>query len=246
MNRMKNLLVVAGLAALILTSCGKPNYNAKISNETDSVSYYIGLFYGKQLKSGGELTSLNIDAMAKGLNEAFNNDSIKISQEDLSQRLQMYFMKFQKRLSDKNLKEGEEFLAKNRTKPGVQTTPSGLQYQVVKEGTGPMPDSSSLVSVHYTLYHADGKKIESSVGREPAKFKVTQVIPGWTEALLKMKVGSKWKLFVPAKLGYGERVGRGSDLRPNEALVFDVELLNIEAEPAQPAQPAQQQMRPRK
>lgn len=235
MKRMKNLLVVAGLVALILTSCGKSNYNAKISSESDSVSYYVGLFYGKQLKGSG-LETLSVDAMAKGLHEAFYNDSIKITQEDLSQKLQMYFMKFQKRLSDKNLKEGEEFLAKNRTKPGIQTTPSGLQYQVVKEGTGPMPDSSSLVSVHYTLYHVDGKKIESSIGREPAKFKVTQVIPGWTEALMKMKVGSKWKLFVPANLGYGERVGRGSDLKPNEALVFDVELLNIEKEPAQPAQ----------
>jgi FKBP-type peptidyl-prolyl cis-trans isomerase FklB len=236
MKRMKNLVVVAGLVALILTSCGKSSYNAKLSNESDSVSYYVGLFYGKQLKGSG-LESLSVDAMAKGLKEAFYNDSIKLSQEDLSQRLQMYFMKFQKRQSDKNLKEGEEFLAKNKTKPGIQTTPSGLQYQVVKEGTGPQPDSSSLVSVHYTLYHTNGKKIESSVGQEPAKFKVTQVIPGWTEALMKMKVGSKWKLYVPANLGYGERVRSGGDLKPNEALVFDVELLNIEKEPASPQQP---------
>ncbi|NJK94760.1 MAG: FKBP-type peptidyl-prolyl cis-trans isomerase [Bacteroidales bacterium] len=233
MNRMKQLLVVAGLLTFILTACNKPNYNVKISTETDSISYLIGIHYGKQLKSGGELSSLNVDALAKGLNEAFNKDSLKISDEELSMQLNMLFMRLQKRVSEKNLKEGQEFMAKNKTKPGVQTTPTGLQYQVVKEGTGPMPDSSSLVTTHYTLYHINGEKVESSVGAEPAKFKVTQVIPGWTEALLKMRVGSKWKLFVPAELGYGERVGRGSPLKPNEALIFDIELLNIEKDTQQ-------------
>jgi FKBP-type peptidyl-prolyl cis-trans isomerase len=226
---MKQLLVVAGLIAAILTSCNnKPNYNAKIKNETDSISYLIGIAYGKQLKSGGELSDLNIDALAKGMNEAFNNDSVKITDEDLNMKLSTYFAMLQKRVSEKNLKDGQEFLEKNKTKEGVQTLPSGLQYQVIKEGTGPMPDSSSLVTAHYTLYHIDGKEVESTLKGEPAKFKVTQVIPGWTEALLKMRVGSKWKLYVPAELGYGERVGRGSPLKPNEALVFDVELMNIE------------------
>lgn len=233
---MKQLFVLVGLMGIILTSCNKPNYNVKISTENDSISYLIGIAYGKQLKSGGELSSLNIDALAKGLNEAFNKDSIKISDEELNMQLNMFFQRLQKRLSDKNLKDGQEFLAKNKTKQGVQTLPSGLQYQVIKEGTGPMPDSSSLVTAHYTLYHIDGKEVESTLKGEPAKFKVTQVIPGWTEALLKMKVGSKWKLFVPAELGYGERVGRNSPLKPNEALVFDVELINVEKD-TQPANP---------
>lgn len=238
---MKQLFVLVGLMGIILTSCNKPNYNVKISTENDSISYLIGIAYGKQLKSGGELSSLNIDALAKGLNEAFNKDSIKISDEELNMQLNMFFQRLQKRLSDKNLKDGQEFLAKNKTKQGVQTLPSGLQYQVIKEGTGPMPDSSSLVTAHYTLYHIDGKEVESTLKGEPAKFKVTQVIPGWTEALLKMKVGSKWKLFVPAELGYGERVGRNSPLKPNEALVFDVELINVEKD----TQPANPMMNPR-
>lgn len=241
MIRMKQLFVLVGLMGIILTSCNKPNYNVKISTENDSISYLIGIAYGKQLKSGGELSSLNIDALAKGLNEAFNKDSIKISDEELNMQLNMFFQRLQKRLSDKNLKDGQEFLAKNKTKQGVQTLPSGLQYQVIKEGTGPMPDSSSLVTAHYTLYHIDGKEVESTLKGEPAKFKVTQVIPGWTEALLKMKVGSKWKLFVPAELGYGERVGRNSPLKPNEALVFDVELINVEKD----TQPANPMMNPR-
>lgn len=228
---MRNFLAIAGLMGLILTSCNKPNYNVKVSSETDSISYLIGIAYGKSLKSGGELTSLNIDAMAKGINEAFNNDSVKITEEELNTRLNNYFMKLQKQMSERNLKEGQEFLAKNKSKKGVQTLPSGLQYEVVKEGTGPMPDSSSLVTAHYTLYHIDGTEVESSLKGEPAKFLVNQVIPGWTEALLKMRVGSKWKLYVPANLGYGERVGRGSQLKPNEALVFDIELLNVEKNP---------------
>jgi len=225
---MKQLVVLVGLLGVILTSCNKPNYNVKVTTETDSVSYLIGIAYGKQLKSGGEFTTLNIDALAKGMNEAFNGDSIKLTDAELNGLLNIYFQKMQKKVSDKNLKDGQEFLAKNKSKQGVITLPSGLQYQVIKEGTGPMPDSSSLVTAHYTLYHIDGKQVETTAKGEPAKFKVTQVIPGWTEALLKMRVGSKWKLFVPTELGYGEKVGRGSPLKANEALIFDVELMNIE------------------
>lgn len=235
--RMKQLLVLVALLGVVLTSCNKPNYNTKISNENDSISYLIGIAYGKQLKQGGELTELNIDALAKGMNEAFNGKTVKISDEELNMKLNTYFTTLQKRLSDKNLKEGEEFLAKNKTKQGVQTTPSGLQYQIIKEGTGPMPDSSSLVTANYTLYHINGDTVETTAKKEPAKFVVTQVIPGWTEALLKMRVGSKWKIFVPAALGYGERIGRGSPLKPNEALVFDIELLNVEKNVEQPQGP---------
>lgn len=238
MMRMKQLFVLVAMLGVILTSCNKPNYNTKITTESDSISYLIGIAYGKQLKSGGELTTLNIDALAKGMNEAFNNDSVKIGETELNMQLNMFFTRLQKRVADKNLKDGKEFLEKNKTKPGVQVLPSGLQYQVIKEGTGPQPDSSSLVTAHYTLYHInDTVPVESTLKGEPAKFKVTQVIPGWTEALLKMRVGTKWKLFVPAELGYGERVGRGSPLKPNEALVFEVELLNVEVDTAQPENP---------
>lgn len=116
---MKQLFVLVGLLGLILTSCNKPNYNAKISTENDSLSYLIGIAYGKQLKSGGEITELNIDALAKGLNEAFNKDSLKITDEELNMQLNSIFQRLQKRLSEKTLKEGQEFLAKNKTKSGV-------------------------------------------------------------------------------------------------------------------------------
>lgn len=231
---MKQLFVLVGLLGLILTSCNKPNYNAKISTENDSLSYLIGIVTGKQLKGGGEITELNIDAVAKGINEAFNNDSLKLTEEEINNQLSSIFQRLQKRLSDKNLKEGQEFLAKNKTKSGVQTLPSGLQYKVEKEGTGPLPDSSSIVTTHYTLTHINGDTIESNFNTEPAKFKVTQVIPGWTEALLKMRVGSKWQIWIPTELGYGERVRPGSPLKANEALVFTVELINVEKDTTEP------------
>jgi FKBP-type peptidyl-prolyl cis-trans isomerase FklB len=237
--RMKQIVLFVGVLGLILSSCSnKPNYNVKIKTETDSISYYIGLYYGKTLKAGGELESLNVDAVAKGLNEAFMADSLKISDQALEMQLQSHFMKLQKRMSDNNLKAGREFLENNKKKAGIQTLPSGLQYEVIKEGTGPVPDSSNVVSFFYTGYHINGKFFESNVKKEPLKYKVNQLIPGWTQALLKMHVGSKWKLYIPSELAYGERVGRGSPIKPNETLIFDVELVNIEKEQPQPAQPA--------
>lgn len=227
---MKQLLVLVAVVGIILSSCGKSGQTAKLKNETDSISYYIGIAFGKQLKSIG-LTDYNATALAKGMNEAFKKDSLKITDEELNMKLSTYVALLRQRASEKNLKAGQDFLAKNKEKKGVQTLPSGLQYEVVKEGSGPMPDSSSLVTCHYTLYHIDGKVVESSEKREPAKFLVTQVIPGWTEALLKMRVGSKWKLYVPTNLAYGENIRPDGPLKANEALIFDIELLNVEKNP---------------
>jgi FKBP-type peptidyl-prolyl cis-trans isomerase len=176
--RMKQLLLFVGVLGIVLSSCNKPNYHAKIKTETDSISYYIGLYYGKSLKAGGELESLNVDAVAKGLSEAFNSDSLKITDQELEVQLQSHFTKLQKRMSDKNLKAGRDFLENNKKKAGVQTLPSGLQYEVIKEGTGPIPDSSHIVSFFYTGYHIDGKQFESNVKKDPIKYKVTQLIPG--------------------------------------------------------------------
>jgi FKBP-type peptidyl-prolyl cis-trans isomerase FklB len=122
---------------------------------------------------------------------------------------------------------GEAFLAANAKKPGVVTRPSGLQYKVLKDGTGAIPSRTSIVTTHYRGTLIDGTEFDSSYARnEPASFGVTQVIAGWTEALQLMKVGSKWELYLPSTLAYGSR-GAGSDIGPNEALIFEVELLAI-------------------
>ena len=125
------------------------------------------------------------------------------------------------------IKEGKEFLAANAKRPEVKTLPSGLQYEVMKEGTGAIPTAQDKVSVHYHGTLIDGTKFDSSVERgEPAEFGVTQVIPGWVEALQLMKTGSKWKLFIPSNLAYGERAA-GAVIKPFSTLVFEVELLDI-------------------
>jgi FKBP-type peptidyl-prolyl cis-trans isomerase FkpA len=133
----------------------------------------------------------------------------------------------QKEAAEKNKAEGEKFLADNAKKPGVKVTASGLQYQVIKEGTGAKPAATDQVSVHYTGTLIDGTKFDSSYDRnEPAKFALNGVIPGWGEALQLMKVGSKYKLFIPSNLAYGDR-GTPGPIGPNAALIFDVELLEI-------------------
>jgi FKBP-type peptidyl-prolyl cis-trans isomerase FklB len=138
----------------------------------------------------------------------------------------------QQKASVKVKAEGDKFLEENKKKSGVITTPSGLQYEVIKEGTGPQPDSTDVVSVHYKGTLINGEEFDSSIKRgTPEKFGVTGVIPGWTEALLKMKVGSKWKLVIPSNLAYGER-GAGRQIKPNSVLVFEMELLNIEPKAA--------------
>lgn len=225
--------LIAGF--MILASCNRPNLHVKLSNDTDSISYLIGISVGKSLKQS-DVDQINASAFARGISEVYGKDSLKITDEQLQMKIQAYFMKLQQKIAEKSAKENAEFFAKNKTAPGVITLPSGLQYIVVKEGTGVTPDSTSTVSVNYTGTLVDGKKFDSNAGGEPVKFPVTGVIPGWTEALLKMKVGSKWKVFIPSNLGYGERGGpRGSGIKPNAALIFDVELVNVEA--AKPATP---------
>jgi FKBP-type peptidyl-prolyl cis-trans isomerase len=129
--------------------------------------------------------------------------------------------------SRKNLERANDFLKSNKDKEGVQTTKSGLQYQAIKSGSGKTPSLTSTVKVHYEGKLLDGKVFDSSIARgEPIEFPVNGVIPGWTEALQRMKVGDKWKLFIPPGLAYGER-GAGSDIGPNELLVFEVELLDV-------------------
>ncbi|WP_267896342.1 FKBP-type peptidyl-prolyl cis-trans isomerase [Aquicella lusitana] len=127
----------------------------------------------------------------------------------------------------KNKTEGETFLAANKTKPGVVTLPDGLQYKIITEGTGPKPTANDVVTVHYAGRLINGKEFDSSYKRgEPASFPVSAVIPGWVEALQLMKVGSKWELYIPAHLAYGER-GAPPDIGPNQTLIFEVQLIDI-------------------
>jgi FKBP-type peptidyl-prolyl cis-trans isomerase FklB len=230
---MKQFLGIAIIIAVLFSSCAKPGAKSvKLKNESDSISYLLGIYYAK----GAKMSDFKVDPkmLALAFEHVLSGDSLKFNDQEISMKLQMYYTQNQDKINKKTKEEGEKFLADNKKKPGVITLPSGLQYEVLKEGNGPMPDSSDIVFTNYTGTLIDGKVFDSSAKNGgPQRFNVTQVIPGWTEALLKMKVGSKWKLYIPSKLGYGEqRVSE--DLRANSTLIFEMELLSIEPKQEEP------------
>ena len=192
----------------------------------DKVSYALGLSIGNNFQNSG-INDLQIEDFVKGLEDILGGQTPEISYDEAKQVINDYFMKLQKEKFEINKKAGEEFLNINKGKAGVVTLPSGLQYQVLQKGEGPKPTASDKVKCHYHGTLINGTVFDSSVQRgEPAVFGVSQVIPGWVEALQLMPVGSKWRLFIPSDLAYGEH-GAGEAIEPNSALVFDVELLDI-------------------
>lgn len=225
--KLKNLLFVA-LGMMILISCGKKGEKAKsLKNDIDSVSYAMGISTGMYFKQAG-LDSVNESLFSQAVVQVVKKDTnYLIKADQANQILQAYFMKMQKKKYEKNIGEGQKFLDENKKKPGVITTQSGLQYIVVKEGTGENPKPTDVVSVNYKGTLISGSVFDSNEGKKPVTFPVNQVIPGWTEALQLMKIGSKYQLFIPYTLGYGER-GAGQTIQPYSTLIFDVELLGIE------------------
>lgn len=192
----------------------------------DKVSYALGLSIGNNFQNSG-INDLQIEDFVKGLKDILGGQTPEISYDEAKQVINDYFMKLQKEKFEINKKAGEEFLNINKGKAGVVTLPSGFQYQVLQKGEGPKPTASDKVKCHYHGTLINGTVFDSSVQRgEPAVFGVSQVIPGWVEALQLMPVGSKWRLFIPSDLAYGEH-GAGEAIEPNSALIFEVELLDI-------------------
>lgn len=197
-----------------------------LTNQLDSISYTIGNDLGEMLKGQG-LDSLNLKLLFTAIEDHYAGKTPLISAEQGKMSVTQYLQKLKAEKAEKNKAAGQEFLAQNKTKPGVVTLPSGLQYQVLQEGTGPKPTAQDRVKVHYHGMLIDSTTFDSSIDRgEPLTIGVSGVIKGWTEALLLMPVGSKWKLFIPSELAYGERQA-GAKISPNSTLIFDVELLEI-------------------
>ena len=196
-----------------------------LKNNMDSVSYSLGVLFAQNFKNGEKL-SIDANAMAKGFQDAVaGTETIKV--EQANQLFSQFMANQNKSKYAATLEKGAKFLEENGKRPGVKTTASGLQYEIMKEGTGPMPKATDKVTTHYHGTLLDGKVFDSSVNRgQPIDFPCNGVIQGWQEALQMMKVGSKWKLFVPYQLAYGER-GAGGDIGPYETLIFEVELLKI-------------------
>lgn len=202
-----------------------------LKSDVDSTSYALGVLIAQNNKQslesvpGGE--KINIDLLSEAFRQVLKGDSTLFTPVEANEMVSNFFQKMGVKVAQENLEAGNAFLEKNKAREGVTTTASGLQYEVITEGTGPKPVAEDMVRVHYHGTLIDGKVFDSSVERgEPAEFPVGGVIQGWVEALQLMPVGSKWKIYLPASLAYGER-GAGGDIQPNSALVFEVELLEI-------------------
>jgi FKBP-type peptidyl-prolyl cis-trans isomerase FklB len=229
--KLKQLMLPAVVVAMMAASCNaqdKKKSDASMKNEKDSISYGLGVSIGNNFKTSN-LDSIDVDLLAKGMRDVFAGKPA-ITQEEADKAINAFMMKREKVKGEENIAKGNAFLEQNKKKPGVITTPSGLQYSVIKEGTGAKPTLNDKITAHYHGTLTDGTVFDSSVDRgQPASFPVSGVIPGWTEALQMMSVGSKWKLVIPSNLAYGER-GAGGKIAPNSVLVFEVELLSIDQE----------------
>ena len=222
------VLVVVGLMATQVNAAQAP----LLKTQKEKVSYGIGVSVAKSFKPQG--IEVDAEALVRGLRDALSGGKLLMTEDEL----QTTMSKFQAELNQKqtkgtktasagNKKEGAAFLAKNKTKQGVMTLPSGLQYKILKAGNGKKPIGSDTVECHYRGTLINGTEFDSSYRRgQAASFSVSGVIPGWTEALKLMPVGSKWQLFIPPQLAYGAQ-GAGRDIGPDATLIFEVELLAI-------------------
>ncbi len=223
---------VALLKALAIEMQAELNAIAK-ANELDlkdslqNFSYAFGTSIGNNLKTVG-FDSISYSAFSSALEDAIKGEE-KMSIQEAQKLIKTTIQGKQEEIAKVQSKEGELFLADNGKRPEVVTTESGLQYEILNKGDGAIPTSTDKVKVHYTGTLINGKVFDSSIARgEPTKFGVSQVISGWTEALLRMPVGSKWKVFIPQDLAYGPRGAGGGEIPPYAALIFEMELLAIE------------------
>lgn len=229
---MKKTVIMALALSATLFACkssqktAKSKNEVKLNNEIDSISYALAVDFFTGVK-GNLFDSLNLDAFMLGARQVYANQPTAMERDAAGKYIQSVSAEYQQKAQEKYIMKNEQFLEENKKKEGVITTESGLQYKVIKTGTGESPKVSDQVTVHYTGRLIDGSMFDSSVERgEPATFPVGGVIQGWVEALQLMNTGAKFELYIPSNLGYGSR-GAGNVIPPNSTLIFEVELLKI-------------------
>jgi FKBP-type peptidyl-prolyl cis-trans isomerase FklB len=237
MNTRLIAIGAIGLVTGVIQAADKPEFK----DARDKNSYCLGVNWGNNLKR--QDVDVDLDLLIKGLRDAsagtagFSEEEVREAMMALNKEVRAHQEEKRKQQGEKNKQEGEKFLSENKTKPGVITLPSGLQYKVLTEGQGESPKSNDVVTVNYRGTAIDGTEFDSSYKRgQPATFGVSGVIKGWTEALELMKPGAKWQLFVPGNLAYGE-FGKGQQIGPNQTLLFEVELLSSKAPQPPPTPP---------
>jgi FKBP-type peptidyl-prolyl cis-trans isomerase FklB len=244
---MKKALILLAVAALFASSCEKPKpavkkeiTKADLKTEDDKVSYSLGFSMGSNFKKDD--LKMNLEMFQKGMKDGFTGGKQILNEEEIKETMTAFQQKMRvkkqaeymkrmeetKKQGEANKEKGEKFLEENKTKEGVVTLESGLQYKILKKGTGASPKATDTVKCNYKGTTIAGKEFDSSYKRgEPATFALNRVIKGWTEGLQLMKEGGKWQFFIPSELAYGER-GAGQNIGPNEVLIFEIELLGIE------------------
>jgi FKBP-type peptidyl-prolyl cis-trans isomerase FklB len=227
------VLLTLLLGFAVIASYGCAAEKTVLKDEKDRLSYSFGVNIGKSLKD--QSLDIDPDILSQGFKDAYTDSELMMVEEEVLDVLSAYQQEMRDQhterageLAEKNKAEGEAFLAANKEKEGVVVLPSGLQYRVIIEGTGKTPEFSDMVKTHYRGTLIDGTEFDYERG-EAAVFPVNGVIKGWIEALMLMKEGAKWELFIPADLAYGTR-GAGSMIGPNAILIFEIELISIEAE----------------
>lgn len=216
------LRMIVILGVLFLASLVNAQEKPVLKNQKEKVSYIIGMDIGNNLKK--QSVDADPNSLLRGIQDALSGAKPLLSKEEIQETM----VAFQKEMAEKQKQRGEAFLSENKKKEGVKTLPSGLQYKIIKAGTGKKPKSNDTVTVNYRGTLIDGTEFDSSFRRgQPATFPVSGVIPGWTEAMQLMAEGAKWELFVPPNLAYGER-GAGGLIGPNATLIFEVELISVQ------------------
>jgi len=229
---MKHMTIAGAVATAVIFSVNAAAAGLKPGSEADKLSYSIGYQLGDDFNKQG--VDLNVEAVSKGIEDALSGSKTLLSAEEMATAraaMRKKMAAIQKQRKDSavrgNLEKAKTFLKENAHKEGVQSTQSGLQYKIVKAGSGDSPQASDKVAVQYRGTLPDGSEFDSSYKRGAMTFRVDQVIAGWTEALTMMKPGAKWRLFIPPELGYGEAGSGTGSIPPNSVLIFDVELVSV-------------------
>ncbi|MFC2130298.1 FKBP-type peptidyl-prolyl cis-trans isomerase [Bacteroidota bacterium] len=229
------IILIFGFLLGTIEACseksGKVGTDTALKNQLDSVAYTIGMNLGANLKNDSIM--IDIDVFAAGLRDALYGDSTLLTEKETADVMRAFQMNLQAKQQERMIRQsaenkviGDQFLQENKSKPGVKTTESGIQYIVLKEGTGKQPTAEETVAVHYHGTLLDGTVFDSSIGKDSVEFPLNRVIPGWTEGVQLMKEGAKYKFFIPGELAYGQR-SAPPQIGANETLIFEIELLKV-------------------